>query len=228
MEKNAKTNSSISRKNLTKHGFLLVITGPAASGKDSVIDLFLEHEISSILNIKRLVTHAAREPREGKEINGHHYFFTTEAELFSMYDNNQLIEKPVVTGSTYKGTSRSQIKRVIDGENLVWRINPSLASSVASGKFFDNIFPEHSESLKKSTLVVCITAPQIVLNKRRSKDRPEISATEYTSRDKQESRYFKVLQKKSILIENHEGRLNETVEHLVKIISSHTSVLKSI
>lgn len=59
-------------------GLCLVITGPSAVGKTSVIKRLLE----KILDSARLVTTTTRTPRDG-EINGQDYFFVSREEFLA-------------------------------------------------------------------------------------------------------------------------------------------------
>lgn len=201
-----------------KKGRLLVISGLSGSGKDAVIEEFLLKR----KDFKRLITCADRPKRIG-EIHGVHYYFITEREMDELYIKGKLVEKPVKYGTSRKATPKKEFEKIIKtGQNLVWRIESSLASFVATGKFFDEQFPkDKSKYLKESTTVIFIIANKRDVEKRRKlRDGKSYNAKDYTLRDSQD----RIIMKKyghlfNHIIENKDGLLSETVEKIVKLIS---------
>ena len=110
-----------------KSGFLLVISGASGAGKDAVMASLLEHPAVKTLNLKKVVTCTDRVPRPG-EIHKVHYHFVTNEKLQEMAKNGELVEEITLTGSSNKATPKSEIERLLNGEDLVWRIDPSRAA----------------------------------------------------------------------------------------------------
>jgi guanylate kinase len=200
-----------SKENETKVGFLLVISGASGAGKDTVMAKLLEHPQIKSLNLKKIVTCTDRPPRPG-ETHGVDYHFVTREWLLEMDKNGELVEEITLTGSSNKATPKSEIERLLTGEDLVWRIDPSRAAEIASEGFFVKHFPEHAQILQKQTTVLCITAPkEDVESRRKSRDGKNYSPGEYSARDEQELPHLHILREKAVVINNKEGCLEETV-----------------
>lgn len=202
-------------------GLLVVITGASGVGKDSIADSLLIHPSISHIKFRRLITCADRLPRLN-ERHGVDYYFVTPEELDHMDKNGELVEQPQPTGTSRKGTQKKELLSVLSGENLIWRIDPYLASKVASGEFFQEQFTgEEGKVLQALTKVFCIYAPDDALAQRRkNRDGKAYSHTEYELRDTQEKPILEKLIQISIVIENNEGLLTSAVEQIIAQINS--------
>jgi guanylate kinase len=199
-------------------GKLLVISGLSGSGKDAVIDKFLEKQTS----FKRLVTVADRPPRPG-EINGVHYYFLTAQELDLMHKRNELVEKPLHYGESRKATPKKEFHKIIyGGTSLVWRIESSLAAHVASGKFFEEEFTsKEGKLLKDSTTIIFITANKDEVTKRRkARDGAKYNPKDYEKRDAQDKIIIKKYEHLFLnILENKDGQLEKTVEKIITTLA---------
>lgn len=205
-------------------GMLVVISGQSGAGKDEVFNKILEHTEVEKLGFTRVVTCADRPARYG-EIHGVHYHFVTPEELDIMHVTGQLVEPPLTYGTSRKATPKTELLKVLEGGMLIWRIDPSLAAQVASGDFFNGLFPEGDcVVLQKVTKVVFITASQNELEERRKKrDRDNYNPLDYQVRDKQDAKVLKEFGHHfETIIENRDGQINETVNTVVKILIGHT------
>jgi len=197
-------------------GVLIIFTGASGAGKDSVMDEFLKNPLVQKFNLKKVVTCTDRPPRPG-ETDGIQYHFVSSAQLQKMAKDDELVEPITKYGTSNKATPKIEIERLLAGENLVWRIDPSRAAEVASGKFFQRIFPEKARLLQNHTIVLFVTAPKEVITERRKiRDLDKYDPAEYKVRDDQDQIYLDILQKKATLIENLDSRLDETVDLAVK------------
>jgi len=197
-------------------GVLIIFTGASGAGKDSVMDEFLKNPIVQKFNLKKVVTCTDRPPRPG-ETDGIQYHFVSSTRLQKMAEDNELVEPITKYGTSNKATPKVEIERLLAGENLVWRIDPSRAAEVASGKFFQRIFPEKAHLLQSHTIVFFVTAPkEVIAERRKRRDLDKYDPEEYKVRDDQDQIYLNILQEKAILIENINSRLNEAVDTAVK------------
>jgi guanylate kinase len=209
------------KEKYNKVGFLLVITGASGAGKDSVMDGILGHDEIKMLGLKKIVTCTDRSPRPGEE-NGIHYHFVARERLIEMSEDNELVEEITATGTSNKATPKSEIERLLKGEDLVWRIDPSRAAEIASGGFFSKHFPEHAKILQERTIVLCVTAPkEVIETRRKERDKEKYSPDEYKVRDEQELPHLKILYEKAVLIENSQGSLENTVKIAVEAVQKH-------
>lgn len=209
-----------------KIGCLIVITGASGAGKDAFMDCLLNHPGVKSLNLKKIVTCTDRCPRPG-EIHGVHYHFMTNEKLREMATHGKLVEEITPTGTSNKATPKSEIERLLRGEDLVWRIDPSRAAEIASGNFFMKHFPEHAQILQECTVVLCVTAPKEIIDARRKgRDGTSFNPKEYLARDQQESPHLKILYEKAITIENMENCLEKTVNFAVSLTKAHYEKVK--
>lgn len=212
---------------LDKHtGILVVITGASGAGKDAVMNEFLKTPLIEELNLKRIITCTDRPPRPGEK-DGVDYHFKTNSDLQKMDMNGELVEPITPTGTSNKATPKSEIERLLNGENLIWRIDPSRAAEISSGEFFKRLFPNSAEMLQQHTIVLFVTAPkEVVDDRRKRRDLDKYDPTEYTTRDEQEKPYLEVLEKSAIPINNLDGKLNESVDSVNKSISNFYDEIK--
>jgi guanylate kinase len=198
-------------------GKLLVVTGFSGAGKDAIIDTLVEKKTS----FRRLITCADRDPRPG-EIHGVHYYFVKSGEMDRMHREGELVEKPLLYGTSRKATPKKEFKKIItEGASLIWRIESSLASHVASGKFFEEQFSEDEcLILKESTIVTFITADKndLVL-RRRKRDGSKYNPNEFAKRDEQDALILKKYGHHfKNIIENKEGKIEKAVEKIMKLL----------
>lgn len=208
------------KERILKSGKIIVITGPSGSGKDSIIDELYQLKIEEH-GLTRVVTHATRRPRidkktKAQEIDHVHYHFCTEEELTCMHTEGHLVEKPVWTGKTRKGTSKAELLKVLEGEHKLWRIDLTLAEKIAKGEYFKHQFDsETAELLTSATMVVYIDVDQETLNLRRAHREGDIASGDFTERDEQERRI--VSESHQIFkfrLPNPENELRQTAESL--------------
>lgn len=204
----------------SKTGTLIVITGASGAGKDAVMQDLLKKDFFEKNNIKQVVTCADRQ-RRSNEVDGLDYHFVSSERLIEMEKNGELAEPRKLYGKSYKATPKIEIERFVNGESLVWRIDPSLASQVASGEFFKREFPDKADLLQKHTIVIFITAPKgQIVGRRKDRDGENYrkNAQEYQKRDNQDKEYLNILSKSAINVNNLDGRLRDTVDSVIKYV----------
>ncbi|MEY4940457.1 MAG: hypothetical protein RIQ93_2192 [Verrucomicrobiota bacterium] len=98
---------------------LLVIAGPAGSGKSTLCDRLVFEQA----DFARVVTTTTRAPREG-EIDGVHYHFLTPAQFDARVAAGEFLEWAWVHGERRYGTLRSSVlDPLAAGQNLVMSID---------------------------------------------------------------------------------------------------------
>jgi guanylate kinase len=88
----------------TKHPVLLVLAGPAGSGKSTLCDRL----VGAGLGFTRVVTSTTRAPRSG-EVNGIHYHFFTPAEFDARVRQGEFLEWAWVHGDRRYGTLAASV-----------------------------------------------------------------------------------------------------------------------
>jgi guanylate kinase len=98
---------------------LLVLAGPAGSGKSTLCDRLVAEDLS----FSRVITTTTRAPREG-EINGVHYHFFTPAEFDAKVARGEFLEWAWVHGQRRYGTLASSVLEPLQhGQNLVMSVD---------------------------------------------------------------------------------------------------------
>jgi guanylate kinase len=102
-----------------KGPILLVLAGPAGSGKSTLCDRL----VAAGMGFTRVVTSTTRAPRED-EVNGVHYHFFTPQEFDQRRDSGEFLEWAWVHGERRYGTlAASVLGPLLLGRNLVMSVD---------------------------------------------------------------------------------------------------------
>lgn len=100
-----------------KRGTLLVVSGPAGSGKGTVLGILLQNAEKYVYSVSA----TTRSPRPG-EVDGKHYFFLTKEKFLSLVSEDSFLEHAEYVGNCY-GTLRSFVEEKLDeGKNVILEI----------------------------------------------------------------------------------------------------------
>ena len=100
-----------------KRGTLLVVSGPAGSGKGTVLGILLQNAEKYVYSVSA----TTRLPRPG-EIDGKHYFFMEREKFLSLVASESFLEHAEYVGNCY-GTLRSFVEKKLDeGKNVILEI----------------------------------------------------------------------------------------------------------
>ncbi len=111
--------------NFETQPLLIVISGPAGVGKDSLIQRMKERGCP----FHFVVTATDRPPRPG-EIHGVDYFFLSTEEFLRMEQEEELLEHAIVYGQ-HKGIPRQQVREALaSGKDVIMRIDVQGAATV--------------------------------------------------------------------------------------------------
>ena len=134
----------IERKDLSmKKGLMLVVSGPAGSGKGTVNAMLLERE-----DFAFSVSATTRAPRPG-EVDGVNYHYITREEFLARIDSGDMLEYTEYCGNFY-GTPLREAEEVMQsGKNLILEIEVEGARNVKA-KYPDAVLvlllpPSYSE-----------------------------------------------------------------------------------
>ena len=97
-----------------KKGKLIVVSGPAGSGKGTVNSILLSNTEKYVFSVSA----TTRSPRPG-EIDGTHYFFMTREKFMSLVDAGEFLEHAEYVGNCY-GTLRPFVEeKLSSGKNVI-------------------------------------------------------------------------------------------------------------
>jgi len=109
----------------TNKGILLVISGPAGSGKGTVVKYILD----SRKDFSYSVSATTRSPRVGEQ-NGVHYYFIDRPAFEKRISENQMLEYTEYCGNLY-GTPREEVEGYLDkGINVILEIEVTGALNI--------------------------------------------------------------------------------------------------
>lgn len=149
----------------------MVVSGPAGSGKGTVIKLLREKDPGIALSVSA----TTRSPRPG-EVDGVQYFFITREEFERRIADGEILEHTEYCGNLY-GTPAEGVRRVLDaGGDIVLEIEVDGAGQIKK-KFPDAVtvmlIPPNGETLE-ARLRGRGTETEEVIQKRMAKARIEI------------------------------------------------------
>jgi guanylate kinase len=105
---------------------LIVIAGPTAVGKGTVVDYIVKHFPGFHLSVSA----TTRDPRPG-EIEGKNYFFLSSADFDQLIAEGQMLEYATVHGLNKYGTPRKPVLEALSrGEHVILEIDLQVARQV--------------------------------------------------------------------------------------------------
>lgn len=108
-----------------QRGMLIVISGPAGSGKGTVVKLLRE----MLPDLGLSVSATTRSPRPGEE-DGVQYYFMTRDDFEEAIARGEILEHTVYVGNYY-GTPRAEVERVLSaGRDLILEIETDGAMQI--------------------------------------------------------------------------------------------------
>ena len=136
-----------------KSGELIIISGTTCAGKGTVVKELLKRN----KNLKVSISYTTRAKRDG-EVDGKDYFFIQNDEFEKMIANGEFLEYAKVQYDKYYGTSKAQVKKMLDdGYDVILEIDVQGAQQIKE------MFPQ--------TILIFIMAPSMNEVKRRIKAR---------------------------------------------------------
>ncbi len=127
-------------------GFLLIISGPAGTGKGTVCKELLNNNKDIVFSVSA----TTRSPRPG-EVEGENYLFVTKEKFESMIENNDFLEYAYVHTNYYGTPKDFVINQVEKGEIVLLEIDVQGALQVKqnySEAVFIFLLPPTMEELK--------------------------------------------------------------------------------
>ncbi len=133
---------------MLKKGTLLIFSGPAGTGKDTVLAEFLQKQMKGVW---KSVSYTTRAPREN-EVDGVDYNFISVDDFQKLIENNQMLEYAKY-GVNYYGTPKTSVdEHLKNGDVVILKIEVQGAKQIkklypeAIGAF---VFPPSLEALEK-------------------------------------------------------------------------------
>lgn len=183
------------------HPLLIVVSGPAGVGKDSLLRRM--KELGYPLHF--VVTATDRPPRPG-EVNGVDYFFLSTEEFLRMEREGELLEHAEVYGQ-HKGIPKRQVKEALAaGKDVIMRVDVQGAATVRQ------IAPE-------AVLIFLTASCEEELEarlRRRAADPPDQMALRLSKAREEMARIGEF----DYVVVNREGELDQAVARVAAIIEA--------
>lgn len=184
-------------------GILIIITGRTAAGKDTIKAVLLE----KYPKLKRVITTTSRKMREGEK-NGTDYFFISRDEFEKKIKNGQFLEYVEYGGNLY-GTTRSELKHSLADHDVLWKIDPSRAGEIR----------DLGEINKQIMVIYLNVSDDVVLKRLKQRGLTEEEIQKRMTDDKRI--WQKYHQNYDYVIDNIPGKLDQTIQKIVKMIDPY-------
>ncbi len=185
---------------MTNKGLLIIISSPSGNGKDAVINALL----NIIPGSSRFITTTSRPPRPGNQ-EGVDYHFVTEQKFKEKIKNNDFLEYNFYAGNYY-GTEKKLLDIALSKNNITF-LNMDV-----NGK--DNI---NKAGIKN--LSIFLLPENLEILKNRIKSRGGISNEIIEERMKIAQKEISFAPSYDYQVVNENGKLDQTVDKLAKIIT---------
>ncbi len=181
---------------------LFIISGPSGAGEDSVIEGLKKH-----LPIERVITTTTRAPRPG-ESQGNPYYFISLKEFQDKIKNKEFLEYAQEYNGNFYGVSRQEIERIKKLPKIgIWKME---YKGVQTAK---KIMPEIK--------AIFLNAPSLEILEKRIRQRGNVSEQYIQERLAYTKEWLKHLDIYDYQVINEEGKLEETILKIKKIIQQN-------
>ena len=192
--------------NMDNKGIMLVVSGPAGSGKGTVNAMLLARE-----DFAFSVSATTRAPRPG-EIDGVNYHYITREEFLARIDSGDMLEHTEYCGNFY-GTPRKEAEEVLEsGKNLILEIEVEGAQNVKR-KYPDAV-------------LVLLLPPSYSVQEERLRGRgteTEEKILERLARAKEE---IALADQYDYVVYNYDGKAADAAEQILAIVTAEKSSIK--
>ncbi len=182
-----------------KKGLLLIISGPAGSGKGTVLAQMLAGRDDFAYSVSM----TTRAPRPG-EVDGVNYHFVTHEQFDELVENDGLLEYTRYVGNGY-GTPRAQAEAVLaSGKHLILEIETDGAMQVKAK------FPE--------AVAIMLLPPSFAVQEARLRGRGTETEEKILSRLAQTRNEVPLLPKYDYIVRNEDGGAAQAAADILAIV----------
>lgn len=190
----------------SKKGLLIVVSGPAGSGKGTVNSKLLERD-----DFAFSVSATTRAPRPG-EVNGVNYYYISHEEFKDNIENGRMLEYTNYCGNYY-GTLKSEAERILNsGKNLILEIEVDGAMQVKS-KYPDAV-------------LVMLLPPSYSVQEERLRSRGTETEDKIKERLAQTKKEVPLFNEYSYVVYNYDGESDKCAEDILSITRAEQLLTK--
>lgn len=187
-----------------RKGILFIISGPAGSGKGTVVNqLVAKHS-----DIKLSVSATTRNPRPGEK-NGVHYHFITKEEFENRISRGEILEYTTYC-ENYYGTPLKEVKEALEnGEDIILEIEVDGAMQV--------------KNKIEGSITIMLTPPDACILENRLRSRGTETDEVIKWRLERAKEEIRLLPKYDYSVINEDGKMEECAELVYSIICAEHS-----
>ena len=189
-----------------KNGLLIVVSGPAGSGKGTVLSDLIKDE-----NYKYSVSATTRAPRPG-EVDGVNYHFLTREGFEARIARGEMLEWTEYCGNYY-GTPKKEAEAVLaSGGNLLLEIEVEGAC---------NVKREYPQAV-----TIMLLPPSFAVQEARLRGRGTESEEKILARLAQTKNELARVQAYDYVVYNHDGMAAQTAEDIRAIVRAERNAMR--
>ena len=182
-----------------KKGLLVVVSGPAGSGKGTV-----NHILQNYPNYAFSVSATTRAPRPG-EVDGVNYHYISVEEFKNRIQNGDLLEYTEYCGNFY-GTLKKETEEVLEsGKNLILEIEVEGAMNIK------RLCPD-------SAVLIMLLPPTYAVQEQRLRGRGTETEDKICARLEQTRNEAKLFHKYDYIVYNHDNESDRAAADILAIV----------
>ncbi|MBP3495584.1 MAG: guanylate kinase [Clostridia bacterium] len=184
-----------------RKGLLFIISGPAGSGKGTVVNALLKAHPE----LKLSISATTRSPRPG-EINGVHYYYISKDEFKSRIENGKMLEYTVYSDNYYGTPEKEVVEAMENGNDVILEIEVDGAMQI-------------KEKISGSVAIM-LTPPDKDVLEARLRGRGTETEDVIKWRLERAKEEIQLLPKYDYSVVNEDGKIEECAEAVYSIIKA--------
>ena len=188
-----------------KKGLLVVVSGPAGSGKGTVNGMLLESE-----DYVYSVSATTRAPRPG-EVDGVNYHFISKEEFLRRIDAGEMLEYTQYCGNYYGTPLKEALEVLESGRNLLLEIEVEGALNVKK------LYPE--------AVLIMLLPPSFAIQEERLRGRATETEEKILERLERTKEELLTLPSYDYVVYNHDGAADRCADQIRAIVLAEKSAV---